>query len=90
MKTKTYKPRFDYFPYLTLQYLKEHGESKNENIREEITLNEWCKYSDYSDRSKYYFGGVIIPRLIGHGLIVRTKLGYYILTPKGYNLMNQS
>ena len=55
---KTYKPRTQGFPFLTLAYLQEHGESKNEEIREAIRLNDWCENPNsnplgYADRSSY-------------------------------------
>jgi hypothetical protein len=76
---KNYKPRKDSFPYRVIELLYENGETKAEDIRREIGLDEHCKYSIYSDRSSYSFGCTIIPRLIAKGIVERTRRGYYKL-----------
>jgi hypothetical protein len=78
MSKREYKPRKGSLPYLTLEYLKKHGESKNEDIRHTIGINMICVSDNYADRSKYYFD-VIIDRLMNEMLVRRTKIGYYKL-----------
>jgi len=75
---KEYKPKVGSFPYKTISYLEENGESKVSDIRREIGLDEWCKKSWYSDRSSYYFD-CLIGRLQKKGIVNRTKRGYYEL-----------
>jgi hypothetical protein len=64
----------------TLLYLQENGESRAMDIRRKIGLDEHCKGTDYADRSNYTLLSVIIPRLTAHGLVKRTKRGFYDLT----------
>jgi len=80
MMSKPYKPRKGCFPYLIVEYLYENGESKARDIRREIGLDAWAKYSFYPDRSSYQFSFLII-KLMGKGLVEKTKRGYYRLTP---------
>lgn len=77
---KQYHPRKDSFPYRTIEYLYEHGESKNEDIRQDIGLDKFCEHWFYKDRSNYYFA-CIVARLIGKGVIERTRRGYFRLVP---------
>ena len=63
------------------------GNTKNSIIRQKIGLNEYCKNSFYKDRSSYYFGCVIVPRLTKQNLIVKIKHGHYTLTEAGKKIV---
>lgn len=78
---RPYKPRINSFLYKTMEYLYENGASPAWKIRQDIGLNDWCKKSMYPDRSSYYFGCVIVPRLLNKGIIEKVKHGWYRLVP---------
>ena len=69
-------------------YLKENGQSKNEDIRRDIGLDKHSSSSMYPDRSSYHFARLIV-RLIYRGLVNRVRTGYYELTTKGRALMTE-
>ena len=75
--------RKDSFLGRTLIHLLIHGKSKCSEIRRGIGLDDHSYGSIYEDRSSYYFGGVIVPRLMSKSYIVRKSFGFYALTDKG-------
>ena len=78
--------RKDSFLGRTLIHLLVHGKSKCSEIRRGIGLDDYCYSSVYEDRSSYYFGGVIVPRLMSKSYIVRKSFGFYALTEKGRHI----
>lgn len=85
MKTKEKKTyRFIKGSYCckTILFLKTKGEAKNEEIRKAIGLdNKEKKHPRYVDRGSYYFGCVVIPRLLRKEIIQKTRHGHYTLMP---------
>ncbi len=77
-----YNPRYGSFPHRTIHYLNHFGESKNETIRWSIGIDVLSEGCEWEDRGEFYFNNTLIPRLIEKGVIVRTKWGFYDLTPE--------
>lgn len=77
---KMYQPAKGSWGEKIINYLKEHGESSNFDIRMGIGIDEYYKTrSWYPDHGRYYFNGVVMYRLVRKGIVIRTRRGYYKL-----------
>lgn len=85
-----YRPHRRGFPYKTLQYLYENGESEGTMIQEEIGLNEWAmrKGVIFYDRANIVMDG-IFRRLIGKNLIKKVGEDSYKLSKLGESFIKE-
>jgi hypothetical protein len=85
-----YHPHKRGFPFKTLQYLYDEGESEGVDIQESIGLNEWAKQKGliFYDRANIVMDG-IFRRLIKKKLITKTGRDKYKLTRMGMQFIEE-